>query len=640
MKYGKVSKEELLMDSCSFFPEATSMILGEVGALRFNYNSDNGWNYLLDITIRKKIFELVDKDQANIKIRVYSPVNGSSEESIGSLKATTYNLVDGKVEKTKLPNSEKFVTRLSDYMVEYSFALPEVKEGSVIEYKYVLSSDFYSTLKTWYFQNDIPTAYSKLSVTIPEFFNYQVSQVGNVVEVDFKEQDVNETFTYTWSTAGQGGELQRGTSTLESNSKNTTITARNIIPIEEEPHQNNKSDLISRVEFQLVSIQYPQRPIELIASNYEKFNKQILDWSNFGNVLKKGGFAKSYINTIQNEDELSRAVSVYNWLMTNSTWNEVYGFTGSDAGRQTINGEPNKVGDINLSLVAALREAGLNADPVILSTRGHGTVHPVFPNMDDFNYVIAIVDTENGSYLLDATSNLPFGMLPRRCLNGNGWRASEGGGSWVNLKNAEYKKMIGCDISFDEESMNSHFHVNADGHSAISIYNSVARDDVEEYASSLEENFLDATLNNFNYPDTNKVNHVELSFDLERDFDQEEIIYLPIVDYENLKENPFKRETRKSPIDFSYKQSIIYLTKIHVPEGYKATLPEQQSVALPENGGVFLFSATQMNDEITVYSKINVSKTLFTAAEYPGLRQFYQLVADKHNEMIILKKSL
>jgi hypothetical protein len=51
------------------------------------------------------------------------------------------------------------------------------------------------------------------------------------------------------------------------------------------------------------------------------------------------------------------------------------------------------VAEINLMLTAMLRYAGLNANPVLVSTRSNGIA--IFPNRTAFNYVIAAV--ENGS---------------------------------------------------------------------------------------------------------------------------------------------------------------------------------------------------------------------------------------------------
>jgi hypothetical protein len=53
------------------------------------------------------------------------------------------------------------------------------------------------------------------------------------------------------------------------------------------------------------------------------------------------------------------------------------------------------VAEINLMLTAMLRYAGLNANPVLVSTRSNGIA--MFPNRTAFNYVIAAVE---GVYII------------------------------------------------------------------------------------------------------------------------------------------------------------------------------------------------------------------------------------------------
>jgi hypothetical protein len=60
------------------------------------------------------------------------------------------------------------------------------------------------------------------------------------------------------------------------------------------------------------------------------------------------------------------------------------------------------VAEINLMLTAMLRYAGLDANPVLTSTRDNGIA--VFPTRTAYNYVIASVKIADKQYLLDATS--------------------------------------------------------------------------------------------------------------------------------------------------------------------------------------------------------------------------------------------
>jgi hypothetical protein len=101
------------------------------------------------------------------------------------------------------------------------------------------------------------------------------------------------------------------------------------------------------------------------------------------------------------------------------------------------------VGDINLSLVAAFRAAGLPADPVILSTRANGFPIEVHPVITDFNYVIATLKLGDKQYLLDATDDfLPFGLVPEKCINGKGRVLAEDDSYWLPLEAPALRKWV------------------------------------------------------------------------------------------------------------------------------------------------------------------------------------------------------
>ena len=55
---------------------------------------------------------------------------------------------------------------------------PNVKDGSVLEWKYELMSENIFSLGTWYFQYSIPVVHSSYKVSIPSYFNYQSRLIG------------------------------------------------------------------------------------------------------------------------------------------------------------------------------------------------------------------------------------------------------------------------------------------------------------------------------------------------------------------------------------------------------------------------------------------------------------------------------
>ena len=109
--------------------------------------------------------------------------------------------------------------------------------------------------------------------------------------------------------------------------------------------------------------------------------------------------------------------------------------------KKSFESKTGNVGDINLSLIAALKYAEVPVEPMLLSTRKNGLVTDLYPVLSDFNYVVAKVTIADKIYLLDATDDFhPFGLLPERCLNGKGRVIGDKESYWFELKPTDKEK--------------------------------------------------------------------------------------------------------------------------------------------------------------------------------------------------------
>jgi len=638
-KFGKVSDQEMEMKECSFYPEAKSMVLSEYGDLKFNYIDEKGWQYIMEVAVRKKIFETSDADEGNIKIRLYEPTSGSSKEKISSLKAFTHNIVNGKTEREKLDRGEYFTKRINDYWVEVSFAIPGIKKGTVIEYTYTKTSDYLYNLSTWFFQSDIPTAHSEFRYTIPEYFNYQAAQLGNIYKITQESDIKSESFTYKWQQQGKFGQVSKGTGTLESQSKYKRFIMKNIPPIEDEPYMTNKGDIPSRVEFQLVSTMFPNSTMEIVAGNYEKFNSELMTSSSFGQRLNNGNFIKDFTSTISETDKITVAQKIYDHISNTLTWDQTYNFLSSEAGRPTYKSETGGVADINLTLIAALREINIQAYPVILSTRGSGRVHPIYPSYEDYNYVIAAVDIDDKIILCDASAKLPFGQLPMRCRNDRGWLVSENGGQWINMKAASnYNTTTMLNTSIGPEQIKTTIAQKETDYAALSTISDISKSSKDEFEDDLKSSFDEAKIQNFSISDPNISKPVMINYEVVKETESPNVIYIEPILVGTIKSNPFKREERISMIDFPYSQNYKVISQINIPDGYSAELPEPMMVRLPDGKGQFLYNVSQSANTISVVSDLKISGTDFGINEYPALKAFFQMVVDKNQELIVLSK--
>ncbi len=636
-KPGKVTVEDLTMKECSYYPEADAMVLGQTGTLTFFYTEETHWFYEIDIVKRIKILKTDGKDHANISIVLYDPVRSQTREEYSHQRATTFNLDQGKVVKTKLARDQIFKKRLSNFRQKITFTMPDVQEGSVIEYKYKIRSDYISNLYNWHFQEDIPVLYSEFKYQIPEYFNYRESIQGSMLNIDRKKEEVIEDFEFRQeATPENRGNEEKGLFSVQSTSTLTTLTASNVLPLEDEPFMNNRPNLPSRIEFQLMSYESPSGEFQSVAYSYDTFTKELLSRSDFGGAIQKGGFAKQFISGLE-ESEERKAQDIYYWLRDHFSFDGVISIASSKAGKKAFNDAKGSVSDINLSMVAAWRQAGLVAYPVILSTRGHGIPHPTYPNYEDFNYVIGAVLVGEEVYLCDASSSFGFGQLPTACLNGKGWLVRQEGGLWVNLKqNAKGSITVSSTYQVGDEIVAKHQSKYA-GYDALKEKAFLFSNGEESYKDRLATAFEEGEVDNVQVNDSPE--SLKWAVDCSIDLEDGEMVYLKPIQTGTVLENSFRREERASPIDFPYAVQRRVIVQVQLADGFEVVeLPQPAVVSLPDNAGQFSYSISQNGSTISISSVFSLKKPDYSTDEYPYLRQFFQMAADKNNELIVLKR--
>src|SRR5690606_12665800 len=107
---------------------------------------------------------------------------------------------------------------------------------------------------------------------------------------------------------------------------------------------------------------------------------------------------------VNKNTDSEKTEAIFDFVKNRMTWNERYGYDTRDGVEKAYANRTGNVAEINLMLVAMLRMAGLEANPVLLSTRKNGKAP--FPSRMRLNYVIASVMVDNKLQLLDATYKL------------------------------------------------------------------------------------------------------------------------------------------------------------------------------------------------------------------------------------------
>ena len=138
-RFGRITKDELEMTVYDKAPDAEAVILYEDIDVR--YEISDKIRIVYDYRIKIKILRKEGTSWGNGEIMLYN--RGKSDEFLTGLKASSYNLVNGKIVESELKRDYISKEKIDEKRTRTKFSIPEVKEGSVIEYRYKTTSDYF-----------------------------------------------------------------------------------------------------------------------------------------------------------------------------------------------------------------------------------------------------------------------------------------------------------------------------------------------------------------------------------------------------------------------------------------------------------------------------------------------------------------
>jgi hypothetical protein len=645
-KLGKVSVVELQEKSHPKDPAAVAAILFKKGEVRFEYVEDKGFEIITVVQTRIKIYKKEGYDWANQAVRYYLANNG--EEKIYFKDAATYNLVGDKIEKTKLKNDGEFDEQINKYWGRKKITMPNVKEGSVIEFEYTIKSPRFSELIDWSFQSSVPVNYSEFRTYIPEYFVYTPNQKGYVFPRVSSEK--NKRTIVRNSKERAGGIVGNTTFSQDKTDYQETMTsylAENLQAMKEEAYVNNIDNYTSSISHELSMTRFPKSSIELYSTDWPSVTKKIYENDDFGVELNKTGYFEDDINRVLTglKTPYEKIDAIYNYVKTNLKWNDYYGYSCNDGVKKAYKDKTGNIAEINLMLTAMLRYGGLEANPVLVSTRSNGIA--LFPNRTAFNYVITAVETPKGMMLLDASDKFSSpNVLPFRALNWMGRLIRKDGTSDVVdlMPKANSNSTVMMNYSIDERgAVTGKLRQQQTDYNAMTFRRKVDNIIEDSYLEKLENENRKIEVTSYS-----RQNEKDLKLPVVETYSftgsnlceiiGDKIYINPMLFLAGTK-NPFQQEVREYPVDYGFPFTEKNTVNIQIPDGYTIEkVPDPAVITMQDDLGSFTFITNVLGNQIQI-SIINQINTAIIPSEYYSmLKEYYQGMIDKENEKIILTK--
>jgi hypothetical protein len=486
--------------------------------------------------------------------------------------------------------------------------------------------------------------WSQYEVTIPSIYDFATIHQGYVPFALSETKAGNEVYHILTggSSAGRSEMISFPTSTT-----NRIWGMKDIPSIKKENFTTTISNHISKIDFQLSKIRYPNSPVKDVMSNWYALSKELMENPEFGQVLtKNNGWLRDELKTITAgaTTPMETARKIFEFMRDHMTCTNSNATSLSNTPKKTFQTKSGNVADINMLLTALLITTGFEAHPVLLSTRDHGKALETYPMIDKLNYVISQVKIDSQAYLLDASQNkLGFGKLSQECYNGYARIIDQDNPILIDLSadSIMESKLTIVSIFNDEKSgLKGTYTSNLGQYESQSLREKLVKETQDAFFKDLKKSFsFDLSLENIRI-DSLKVYEEPIALKYDFKFDvTDDIIYLNPVFGDAYKENPFKAAERSYPVEMPYARAETYLLNMEIPEGYTVEeLPKSSRVDYNGDEGLFEYLVVKNPSFIQLRSTIKLNKATFFPEDYQTLRDFFGYIVKKHSEQIVLKK--
>lgn len=636
LKFGKPTDEEMNMTAYEQDKEAAAVVLCHL--TNVDYTVSPG-NYLVDYKVKKRIKILKDegKEYANLSIPyIDNPSEEYAQEVIEDFKATAYNLEDGKVKKTPIGKEKIFTERLDDDWMLAKVAIPQAKAGSVIEYEYTLHSNVFYHIHDWYAQTDIPVAYANYRLEIPVYFIYNVEKTGL--------QPLQSTVTagaINYKMSANDMETLR-----KCNTNIYTCTGRDLKALKKDEFVWNLHDYSTKVTAELQRINLSGG--RDVRKKWEQVDKTLFDHSEFGSLLYKHSkyqdeLAASGIGNMSDIKE--KVAATYRFLRQRLAWNGEYELLARPASEVIKKGSGSNA-DLNMMLINMLGDVGVEAYPVVMSTRRHGKLPLTYPTLNKLNTFIVGIPDGGAWFFLDASSSDGYlNVLPANLYTDRARIIQKGKeGQWVNLQEiGEARTQVVVNASLQPDGKMT-------GEQAITCYGNAAANERQAFREA-----TDSMAFITNKASKNGITIIDCKMEGHRDFAPtvkevihftrqgeatDDHIYLnPLIGIP-VTGNPFTETERLLPVEFPYKQVFGMSMKIKLPEGWNLEeIPKSIKIATEDKSiaGHVLYESSD-EGVISINYLFRLNHVTYDSEQYGTLRQLFDLLSSRSKDMLIIKK--
>jgi hypothetical protein len=344
-------------------------------------------------------------------------------------------------------------------------------------------------------------------------------------------------------------------------------------------------------------------------------------------------------------DLKEKVAATFRMLRQKLAWNGEYELLAHSASEVIKKGSGTS-GDLNMMLINMLGDVGVQAYPVVMSTRRHGRLPQTYPSLNKLNTFIVAVPNGNSWLYLDASSaNGYINVLSPNLYVEQARLIQKGKPSqWVNLqKTGEARSQIIVAGSITPEGvMSGERTALYSGNAAVNERR--AFHEAGDSAAFIARKSADYGMEISSCQMTGHREYTATLKEVMKFAKQGEVasdhIYInPFMDFP-IHNNPFLEAERLLPVEFPCKQSFNMTIRLKLPEGWKLEDEPKSTKITTEDKSVSGQIMYEVSDEnlLTIQVQFRQSSLVYYKDNYDTLRQLYDLFSIRGKDMLVLKK--
>ncbi|PAU93423.1 hypothetical protein CK503_11865 [Aliifodinibius salipaludis] len=585
---------------------------------------------VLEHHIRIKVFDDSVQEASVVAIPYYFE---NDMERVTSLEAYTYLPSGGRVALSE--EDIRTININSRYNVK-EFVMPAVEDGAVIEYRYTIERRYIEELPDFYLSHKVPTDNAKLTITYPKYLRYQsyTENFDGRITHDVVYTDTSSVPKVFTIPQPQPVVTERW-------------MARDIPPVKEEAYITTLDDYRGKIKFLLSEFGVPRQQLE---NNWEVVVARIRDktdpWESINENNEAEAVGDSIAGSLDGVPESQVQDSIYHYLNERVNFSGQHTAFSQTSGEEVLTGEPSNQAAINQTLVAMLKGAGIEANPVLISTRQSGKINMDFPSFYQFNGLMVRSEIDGQSYLMDAGfSYSQPGLIPVDTYGSRGLVLGEDEYEWIDIN--PDKSLFDIQIQIDGQldrngTLRGTVEAVQQGYPAQIIRQQKAdgNSDSEIFRQTLFDGYPQMSAKDVVVKNAEKYGEpIEFTgeFEIENYATSftDGLKFSPmVVGYRN--ENPFSGPDRNLPITLDAPEKLDLSYSIKLPQGYRVAVNAGRTIRF--SGAEFIERYDNTTGQLDYRYQINIDQRNFSADYFPSLYKLYNRWVELSNSSWLIEE--